>query len=263
MTTTPHEAASTGAADRPLNLAEYFLLLDLDERGGRLLLDGSTSGLALAGAVLADLAGRGHLTVTRDEVLVGPASGSVVEGLERPLAQVLGIIADHGREHPPRDAEQWINRFSRSELREALLQSLESRGIIEHTEGKVLGLFRRERYPEADPNPELDLRARIGEVLYGSAPADAVTWPLISCCAAPGCSMWSSRTGTPRICGPCPPLRWVMSRPATRWRRRCRRPRTRSPSTWWPPPAGRPHWTEPVPQRRLRRGPSAERPWRR
>lgn len=180
MTTTPHEAASTGAADRPLNLAEYFLLLDLDERGGRLLLDGSTSGLALAGAVLADLAGRGHLTVTRDEVLVGPASGSAVEGLERPLAQVLGIIVDHGREHPPRDAEQWINRFSRSELREALLQSLQSQGIVEHTEGKVLGLFRRERYPEADPNPELDLRARIGEVLYGSAPADAVTWPLIS-----------------------------------------------------------------------------------
>ncbi len=180
MTTTPHEAQSADPRHRPPNLAEYFLLLDLDERGGRLLLDGSTSGLALAGAVLADLAGRGHLTVTQDEVLVRTSSGPAVEGLERPLAQVLGIITEHGQDHEPRDAEQWINRFSRPELREALLQSLESQGIIEHTEGKVLGLFRRERYPETDPNPELDLRARIGEVLYGSAPADPVTWPLIA-----------------------------------------------------------------------------------
>ena len=29
MTTTPHESAPAGATDRPLNLAEYFLLLDL------------------------------------------------------------------------------------------------------------------------------------------------------------------------------------------------------------------------------------------
>lgn len=182
MTSTPQTGPGTAPDERPLNLAEYFLLLDLDESGGRLLLDSSTSGLALAGAVLADLAGRGHLHVTRDEVhpvQVAEGAPGTTEP-ERPLAQVLQIITDHGRDHAPRDAEQWINRFSRADLRDALLQSLEGRGIIEHKEGKVLGLFRRERYPETDPNPELDLRARIGEVLYGGAAPDAVTWPLLS-----------------------------------------------------------------------------------
>ena len=127
MTSTPQTGPGTAPDERPLNLAEYFLLLDLDESGGRLLLDSSTSGLALAGAVLADLAGRGHLHVTRDEVhpvQVAEGAPGTTEP-ERPLAQVLQIITDPGRDLAPRDAEQWINRFSRAELRDALLQSLE------------------------------------------------------------------------------------------------------------------------------------------
>lgn len=174
-----------GPADRSLNLGEYFLLLCLDERPGRLLLDASTAGRGVAGAVLADLARRGHVRVTRDEVTVSdPAlvlTGSVAAAEpERPLAQVLQIIREHDAEDGPRDAEHWINRFSRAELRDAVTQSLEERGVVHREEGTVLWIFHRERYPEADPTPELDLRARLEQTLIGHREPNDTTWPLIA-----------------------------------------------------------------------------------
>jgi hypothetical protein len=175
--------------DRPLNLPEYFLLLCLDDEKGRLLLDGPTVGLGLAGAALADLARRGRLKVTQTtvnsierpaEVFTAdpaPPSWAHTTDLEWPLAQVWDIIRAFTRH---RDAEQWINRFSRQSLRDAVAASLVKHRVLEEDESIVLWVFHRTRYIEKDVHFEKELKNTLRSVLRGTQPADEVTWPLIS-----------------------------------------------------------------------------------
>jgi hypothetical protein len=164
--------------DRPLNLPEYFLLLCLDDEKGRLLLDGPTVGLGLAGATLAELARRGRLAVTQTTVhsIDRPEQASTAD-LEWPLEQVWDIIRAFTRR---RDAEQWINRFSRQSLRDAVAASLVKRGVLEEDESLVLWVFHRTRYMEKDEHFEKELKNTLRSVLTGMQPADEVTWPLIS-----------------------------------------------------------------------------------
>lgn len=175
--------------ERPLNLPEYFLLLCLDDEKGRLLLDGPTVGLGLAGAALTDLARRGRLKVTQTTVRSiehpgqvfaadpNPPGWSHTTDLEWPLEQVWDIIRAFTRH---RDAEQWINRFSRQSLRDAVAASLVKRGVLEEDESIVLWVFHRTRYMEKDRHFEKDLKNTLRSVLRGTQPADEVTWPLIS-----------------------------------------------------------------------------------
>jgi hypothetical protein len=123
--------------DRPLNLPEYFLLLCLDDEKGRLLLDGPTVGLGLAGATLAELARRGRLAVTQTTVhsIDRPEQASTAD-LEWPLEQVWDIIRAFTRR---RDAEQWINRFSRQSLRDAVAASRVKRGSSRRTRASCCG----------------------------------------------------------------------------------------------------------------------------
>jgi Golgi phosphoprotein 3 (GPP34) len=175
--------------DRPLNIPEYFLLLCLDDEKGRLLLDGPTVGLGLAGAALADLARRGRLTVTQttvnsierpEQVFTAdpnPPAWAHTTDLEWPLEQVWDIIRAFTRH---RDAEQWINRFSRQSLRDAVAASLVKHGVLEEDESIVLWVFHRTRYIEKDEHFEKDLKNTLRSVLRGMQPADDVSWPLIS-----------------------------------------------------------------------------------
>lgn len=183
---TDHGGAVT---DRPLNLPEYFLLLCLDDEKGRLLLDGPTVGLGLAGAALADLARRGRLKVTQTTVNSldhpgqvftadpNPPAWAHTTDLEWPLEQVWDIIHAFTRS---RDAEQWINRFSRQSLRDAVAASLVKRGVLEEDENIVLWVFHRTRYMEKDHHFEKELKTTLRSVLRGLQPADELTWPLVS-----------------------------------------------------------------------------------
>jgi Golgi phosphoprotein 3 (GPP34) len=175
--------------DRPLNIPEYFLLLCLDDQKGKLLLDGPTVGMGLAGATLAELCRRGRLEVSRttvrsiehpEQVFAAdphPPAWAYTTHLEWPLEQVWDIIHAFTRH---RDAEQWINRFSRQTLRDAVAASLVKRRIVEEGESTVLWIFHRTRYMELDHHFEQELRDKIRAVLKDERPADEVTWPLIS-----------------------------------------------------------------------------------
>src|SRR5690625_5399029 len=111
---------------RPLNLAEYYLLMCLDD-SGKLQTQQHTVRVGLAGAVLTDLARRGCLYVTRDVVMVNSRHEAE---LEQPLHTVLRIITESPENQ---DAEQWINRFSRPALMNAVTKhtsELQSRGHL-------------------------------------------------------------------------------------------------------------------------------------
>lgn len=168
MTSTPHDPNG-----RPLNLAEHYLLTCLDQHG-KLLTQPHMVRVGLAGTVLTDLARRGCLHVTRDLVIVN--SSSTAE-LEAPLASVLQIINESPENQ---DAEQWINRFSRPALMEAIVEVLASRGEIIVTKKRFLGLIPRTRYVPHESYGRLDMYVRLRATLLGKDTAvDATTWALV------------------------------------------------------------------------------------
>ncbi|MCS6547160.1 GPP34 family phosphoprotein [Curtobacterium flaccumfaciens pv. flaccumfaciens] len=144
-----------------LTVPQAFALLQV-EPDGRHALDGSTLDTGLAGAVLADLALRGAVSLQDGLVAVvnGAATGEPV------LDGVVGTIAAVGA---PRKAKWWVSRLGKRQLRDDVFAGLVARGIISVEQGKVLGLFPTTKHPERDRAPEALLRSGIADVLGGRA----------------------------------------------------------------------------------------------
>ncbi|PZE66730.1 GPP34 family phosphoprotein [Curtobacterium sp. MCPF17_018] len=144
-----------------LTVPQAFALLQV-EPDGRHALDGSTLDTGLAGAVLADLALRGVVSLQDGLVTVvnGAATGDPV------LDGVVGSIAAAGA---PRKAKWWVSRLGKRQLRDDVFAGLVERGVIRVEQGKVLGLFPTTKHPERDGAPEALLRSGIADVLAGRA----------------------------------------------------------------------------------------------
>ncbi|WIE84578.1 GPP34 family phosphoprotein [Curtobacterium sp. MCPF17_021] len=144
-----------------LTVPQAFALLQV-EPDGRHALDGSTLDTGLAGAVLADLALRGVVSLQDGLVAVvnGTATGDHV------LDGVVGSIAAAGA---PRKAKWWVSRLGKRQLRDDVFAGLVERGVISIEQGKVLGLFPTTKHPERDGAPEALLRSGIADVLAGRA----------------------------------------------------------------------------------------------
>lgn len=144
-----------------LTVPQAYALLQV-EPDGRHALDGSTLDTGLAGAVLADLALRGAVSLQDGLVAVvnGAATGDPV------LDGVVGSIAAAGA---PRKAKWWVNRLGKRQLRDDVFAGLVERGVISVEQGKVLGLFPTTKHPERDGAPEALLRSGIADVLAGRA----------------------------------------------------------------------------------------------
>ena len=168
MTSSPGESQQ-----RPLNLAEYYLLNCLDD-SGKLQTQQHTVRVGLAGAVLTDLARRGCIYVTRDVVMVNSHNAAQ---LEQPLHTVLQIMTDAPENL---DAEQWINRFSRPALLDTVIKVLEFREEIVVETKKFLGIFPRTRMVPKESYGRVDMYVRLRATLLGRDTAlDATTWPLV------------------------------------------------------------------------------------
>lgn len=144
-----------------LTVPQAYALLQV-EPDGRHALDGSTLDTGLAGAVLADLALRGAVSLQDGVVTVvnGAATGDPV------LDGVVGSIAAAGA---PRKAKWWVSRLGKRQLRDDVFAGLVELGVISIEQGKVLGLFPTTKHPERDGAPEALLRSGIADVLAGRA----------------------------------------------------------------------------------------------
>ena len=151
-------------------LAEQLLLLFLDdEKGHERASWGGDPGLA--GALLLDL--------TRLEA-IADQDGKLVAADARVDHPVLAaahaaIAADDKR----RDAKGWVDRLPSElkPLKERIAAGLVERGVLSEERRKVLGLFRTTRFPEADPEPERELRERLRAILLSErqpTPEDAM-----------------------------------------------------------------------------------------
>lgn len=138
-----------------LNLAEEIALLTLDDETGRAIGRlGLAASLALAGAVLMELALLGRIDTDRDrlELLDPSPTGDAV--LDTCLALLAGARASRGA----------LMLLAREEtgLRQAVLNGLVERGLLRRVDGRVLLVFPERRYlkPEDRPEPR-EVRARL------------------------------------------------------------------------------------------------------
>jgi hypothetical protein len=143
-----------------LLICEEMLLLALDnEKGGTAWLGGWT---ALGGGTLVDALAAGAVTVEDDRVRPGTA-------VEHPLLQrVRDAVAAQAE---PLTLTEWVQRLpgDLDPFLPAVAARLVDSGVLAEQRTKVLGLFPTTRFPEADPGPERELRARLRSVLVEGA----------------------------------------------------------------------------------------------
>ncbi len=141
---------------------EIMVLLLHDENGTFLPVGEYTLNRALAGAVLMDLAFANRIDTDPERLTVTDSVQTGTPALDRVLNRIAG-------EEEIRDTRTWIETLSADEagaIKEAALDALVARGILERREEKFLWVFRSRRYPMIDGKAEREAKKRIADVLF-------------------------------------------------------------------------------------------------
>ena len=183
-----------------LRFAEEIMLLLLDDEEEKFVRVPDWSlRYALGGGALMDLALEDRID-TDLEKLILVDSTPVGDSL---LDPVLAEIADAP---DTRDARFWVERAAghAEAIREAAIDRLVARGILERREDRFLWVFRSRRYPLVDGSAEREVKLRIMEALF----SDVIPTPrdVVIICLADACGIFSgllsereTRHALPRI----------------------------------------------------------------
>lgn len=137
-------------------VAEDVLLLLTDDSSGRPLVDGTRRDIAVAGAVLAELATAGRIEAGKAP---GLFSSTILRVVDRtPLGDdvldtALARVAGPGSSSPTAVLDR-----VRKGLREHLYARLVARGILRYESGAVLGIFPTHAWPAVDSAHEEQVR---------------------------------------------------------------------------------------------------------
>ena len=164
-------------------LAEDLLLLLLDDERGVLVAKPSDADAGLAGALVVELALNGRVRVAEPGTSVGRGTVAVVD--RTPFHDELLDFALDRAAGRTRAAADLVESLTPG-LRRDVLERLRVRGILDHEEGRVLGVFARERWPAHDDRHELSLRARLRTVLVDGQEPDPRTGSLAALLHAVG-----------------------------------------------------------------------------
>lgn len=160
-------------------IAEDLLLLLLDDESGKVA-GSDTAEMALGGAVLAELAILGAVTVdeqtSRFRSPKVRVTGSAPE--DRVLADALDLVGEKER-----TAEALVQRLGKG-LVDTLGDRLADRGLVERRESRVLGLLPRTRWPAVDSSHEAEVRRTLTSVLVQGTTPDARSGALVAVLAA-------------------------------------------------------------------------------
>lgn len=140
----------------PLTLAEQLLLLALDDETGKLLpLPDRALDYALAGAVLADLARIGRISINKDTLSV--VDPNPVQSMPEDLGlldlnQAAPSTLKGALAHLAGDAHG---------LRKRVTEQLVSKGVLREEDREFLWVFHFSRYPLADSGTENAIKQRL------------------------------------------------------------------------------------------------------
>ncbi len=173
-----------------LRFAEEVMLLLLDDQGERFLRVPDWSlRYALGGAVLMDLAMEDRIDTDLEKLMLVDSTPLDDDILDPLLAE---IVQESERLEPDtHDSRFWVERASArsDEIREAAINRLIARGILERREDRFLWVFRSRRYPVVDGTAEREVKLRILELLFSNmipTPRDVVI-----ICLADACGIFS------------------------------------------------------------------------
>jgi len=158
---------------------EILLLLLRDDNGKFINVTQSSIDRAVAGAVLMELAMENRIDTDLEQLILVDAT-PVGDSL---LDPTLAMIA----EGQGADARQWVGQAAQMapEIREAALDRLVERGILERQDDRFLWVFRSRRYPTIDGEAEREVKLRIMGVLFSDeipSPRDVVIISLAHAC---------------------------------------------------------------------------------
>jgi len=149
-----------------LFLHEELLLLGLKDDKGTFA-SGTNMTYGLGGAILAEL------LLDRRIKVVTPKKTPLAEGLRSSksgdpvIDECLRKIRDARKRA---SLQTWVSRFvGIKRLKHRIAEGLVKRRILRVEEGKVLGIFSRTMYPEADPGPERAILERLRRAIFGNA----------------------------------------------------------------------------------------------
>ena len=168
-----------------LRFAEEIMLLLLDDEQEKFVrVPDWSMRYALAGAVLMDLALEDRVDTDLDKLVLvdGTSLGDPV--LDPVLADITAARGTH-------DARFWVERAANraDATREAAIDRLVERGILERREDRFLWVFRSRRYPVIDGKAEREVKLRIMEVLF----SDVIPTPrdVVMICLSDACGIFS------------------------------------------------------------------------
>ncbi len=161
----------------PLFLHEEIMLLALRDEKGTVEC-GSRYNFAMGGAILADLLLAERISIDKGKKkLVNTASrtpmgDSVIDECRKKIASAKRRA----------NAQTWVQRFSSlKKLHHRVAPGLCKGRILRADEDKILLVFRRQIYPELNPQPERELIERLRKAIFGdSRSIDPRTVTLIS-----------------------------------------------------------------------------------
>jgi len=164
--------------EEALFLHEEILLLALRDQEGTVV-SGATYQFAIGGALLAELLFRNRVRLdgTSKKQLVEVVDAKPIG--EDLLDECLAAVANAKRRATP---QSWVERFARiKQLKHRLAEQLRERGIVGMNEDRILGIFKRTRYPEVDPRPERRLVDRLATaILFDAEKVDPRTVAVLS-----------------------------------------------------------------------------------
>ena len=168
-----------------LRFAEEIMLLLLEDEGTRFLnVPDPSLRYALAGGVLMDLAMEDRIDTDLEKLILVDPTPLGDDLLDPVLADIAAADATH-------DARYWVEQAAGGayRTREAAMERLVARGILERREDRFLWMFRSRRYPLIDGEAELEVKLRIMEVLF----ADVVPTPrdVVIICLADACGIFT------------------------------------------------------------------------
>jgi hypothetical protein len=146
-----------GDAER---LADELFLIGHDDYDGRPLAAANLLDSALAGAILAELALAGRITIVRGEVFVADNRAWQDPVTDRALSEIVRRGDGH-------DARVWLE-FLRPQVREQVGDRLVSAGALRRKSSRGLRLRMTVRWPGRDPNRVAAPRVRLAAVLERS-----------------------------------------------------------------------------------------------
>lgn len=150
-------------------IAEDLLLLLIDEESGRPLVDSTKMTSSLAGALVIELALDGVI-VPEDPDASGGNSKIFAVGAE-PADPLLQLTWESCSDKPRRTATV-IQKLD-SKVKEPLLERIAAKGWVREERSKVLGMFTRTSWPEADGRHEAELRNGLSVALLQGGRPDA------------------------------------------------------------------------------------------